>query len=326
LRAIIRGNLTVGHRSNAAVRSLSPARGGPRALVCRAPAVGSGAISGGSIEIAGGVIAGFGFPVAKLGRNISCARSLRGIFAIPGGLSSILRRQLAVIDGLGAVVRSLSAAGGGLGTFVRGVLTVARRAIPGGSVEVTCRVVARFGLTVTQPGCDVTVLGSQPGLSPPHSGQLVGPGIKAVLGCVGAILGRNPAVIDGLGAVVRGSGAPRGGLDAFVGCILAVARRAIPGGSVEIARSVVTRFRLSVAQPGRDVTVLRGQPGLAAAHSSQLVGARILPVFGGLGSILGRNLAVVDRLGAVVRSLVMRSGSSFAVACRSSTVACGAIA
>jgi hypothetical protein len=325
LRAIIRCDLAVVHGSNAAVRSLSAAGGGPSALVCRAPAVAGGAISGGSIKIAGGVIAGFGFSVTELGRNIPCARRQRGIFAIPGRLCAIFGGELAVVDGLSAVVRGLGPPRSGLGAFVRRVLTVASRAIPGGAIEIARRVVTRFGLSVTQPGCNVAVLGSQPSLSPPYSRQLVGPGIKAVLGGVGAIFGRNPAVVDGLRAVVCGSSPPRGGLDTFVCRILAVARGAIPGGSVEIARGIVTRFRLSVAQPGGDVTVLCSQPGLAAPHSIQLVGPRILAVFGGVRSIFGCNLAVVDCLGAVVRSLVVRRGSSVAFARLASTVARRAI-
>jgi hypothetical protein len=321
LRAIISRNLAVGYGSNAAVRGLSSAGGGPGALVCRTPAVAGGAISGSSIEIPGGVIAGFRFPVAKLGRNIPRPRSLCGVLAIPGGLCPIFGRKLAIVDRLRAVVRSLCPPCGSLGTFVRRVLTVTRRAITGSAIEVAGRIVTRFRLSVTQPGSDVAVLRCQSGLAPAHPHQLVGPGIKAVLGGVGAIFSGNPAVVDRLGAVVRGSSAPRGGLDAFVGRILAVARRAIPGGSVEVAGGVVTCLRLPVAQPGCDVTVLRGQPGLAAAHSSQLVGPRVLAVFGRLRSIFGGHLAVVDRLGAVVGGLVVRRGSSFALARRASAVA-----
>ncbi|HEY4889007.1 MAG TPA: hypothetical protein VIJ58_10615 [Candidatus Dormibacteraeota bacterium] len=50
---------------------------------------------------------------------------------------------------------------GSSGTFARLLLTVARRAIPCGSVEITRCVVARFGLPVTQVGFPVTHIRSQ---------------------------------------------------------------------------------------------------------------------------------------------------------------------
>ena len=325
LRAIVRCNPAVVDGSHATVRSLGATRCGSGTFVCRATAVAGRAISRGAVEIACRIVTAFRFPVTKFGRDIPRARSQRGIFAIPGGLYAIFGRKLAVIDGLGAVVRSLRASRGGLRTFVRRVLTIARRASPGGSVEITSRVVTRFGLPVTQPGGNVTVLRSQPGLSAAHSRLLVGPGIQAVLGGVGAIFGRNSAIVNGLRAVVRGSSAPRGGLHAFVSRVLSIARRSIPGGSVEITSRVVARFCLSVTQPGCDVTVLRGQPGLTAAHSSQLVGPGIFAVLGGLCPIFGRHLAVVDGLGAVVRSLSVPRGTSVTFAVCMLTLACGAV-
>ncbi|HEY4896610.1 MAG TPA: hypothetical protein VII01_11020, partial [Solirubrobacteraceae bacterium] len=137
-----------------------------------------------------------------------------------------------VVDGLGAVVRSPSAPRGGLGTFVCRALIVARRAIPCGSVAITRCVVPCFGLSVTQPGRDVTVLGSQPGLPAAHPCQLVRPGIFAVLGGLCAIFGCNLAVVDGLGAVVRSLSTPRGSSGTFARRMLTLARRAIPCGSV----------------------------------------------------------------------------------------------
>jgi len=183
------------------------------------------------------------------------------------------------------------------------MLTVARRAIRCRSVEITRRVVTRFGFSVTQLGRDVTFQRSQPGLPAPHSGRLVGPGIFAVLGGLCAIFRCKFAVVDGLGAVVRSLGAPRGSSGTFVSRMLTVARRAIPCRSVEITRRVVTRFGLSVTQLGRDVTVLRRQPGLPTARSGHLVCPGILTVLGGLCAIFRCNLPVVGGLGAVVRSV-----------------------
>jgi hypothetical protein len=139
------------------------------------------------------------------------------------------------------------------------MLTVARRAIPCRSVEITRRVVTRFGFSVTQLGRDVTFQRSQPGLPALHSGRLVGPGIFAVLGGLCAIFRCKFAVVDGLGAVVRSLGAPRGSPGTFVSRMLTVARRAIPCRSVEITRRVVTRFGFSVTQLGLSVTLVRSQ-------------------------------------------------------------------
>jgi hypothetical protein len=111
-----------------------------------------------------------------------------------------------------------------------------------------------------------------------------------------------------LDSVVRGPSTPRGGPGTFVCRILAVTRCAIPSGSVEITRSVVTRLSLPVTQARRDVAILCRQPGLPAPHSCQLVGAGILAVLCRLRAILGRNLAVVDGLGAVVGSLGVARG------------------
>jgi hypothetical protein len=325
LCAVVRCNLAVIDGSYAAVRSLSAPRVGTGTFVCRAPTVARRAIPCGSVEITRCVVTLFGLSVTQLSREVTRPRSQPGSFAVLGGLCAIFGCKLAVVDGLGAVVRSLSAPRGGLGTFGCRALTVARRAIACGSVEITRRVVARFGLSVTQPGRDVTVLRSQPGLPAAHSGQLVGPGILAVLGGLRAILGCNLAIVDGLGAVVRSPSAPRGGLGTFVCRMLTVARRAVPCGSVEITRRVVTRFGLSVTLPGRDVTALRSQPGLPAAHSGQLVGPGILAVLGGLRAIFGCNLAVVNGLGAVVRSLIVPRGSSGTFACRMLTLASRAV-
>jgi len=73
----------------------------------------------------------------------------RGNLAVVAALCTIFRCNLAIVDGPYAAVRSLSAPGVGPGTFICRALTVARRAIPCGSVEITRRVVTRFGLSVT---------------------------------------------------------------------------------------------------------------------------------------------------------------------------------
>jgi len=67
---------------------------------------------------------------------------------------------------LGAVVGSLSVPQGGSGTFACRLLTLARRAVPCGSVEITRRVVARFGLSVTLLGLSVTHVRSQIAVPP----------------------------------------------------------------------------------------------------------------------------------------------------------------
>jgi len=172
---------------------------------------------------------------------------------------------------------------------------------------------------------------SQPGAPAACSSQLVGTGIFTVLGglcaifrcnlpvmaalcaifrcnpavvtALGAIFRCNRAVVDGLYAAVRSISEPRGAPGTFVCLVLTVARRAIPCGSLVITRRVVTRFGLSVTQLGRDVTVLRRQPGLPTARSGHLVCPGILTVLGGLCAIFRCNLPVVGGLGAVVRSV-----------------------
>ena len=186
-----------------------------------------------------------------------------------------------------------------------GKLTVPLRTIAGASVEITGRVVPGFGFAVTEPGRDVTVLRRQPGFAAANTGQLVGPGILEVLGGLGPIFGGHPAVVDGLGAIVRGPSPPRSGPGAFVGRMLTVARRAVPRCSVEIAGGVVPRFGLAVTQPGRDIAILRGKPCLAAPHATQLVRPGILPIPGGLDAIFGCDLAIFDGLGTVVRGVIM---------------------
>jgi hypothetical protein len=302
-------NLAIVDSSFAAVRRPSASRGSPRTFVGRAPAVGRRAIPRASIEITGRVVTPLGLSVTQLGRDVTRSRSQPGLFAVLGGLCAIFGCKFAVVDRQGAVVSSLSAPQGGPGTFICRILTVARRAIPSGSVQITRRVVARLGLSVTQLGRDVTILRSQPSLPAACACQLVGPGILTVLGRLCTIFGCNPAVVDGSFAVVRSPGAPGGRLCTFVRRILAVASRAIPCGSVQITRRVVARFSLSVAQLGRNVTVLRSQPGLPAAHSCQLVGPGILTVLGRLCAIFRCNLAVVDGSFAVVRSSGMPRGS-----------------
>gem|GEM_PF-1325059 len=220
-----------------------------------------------------------------------------------------------------AVIRRLGTPGGRLSTLVCHAPAIAHCAIPFGPVKIARRVVPGFGLSVTQPGGDVTVLGSQTRLPTAQAGQLVGARVFAVFGGLGAIFGRHPAVVDGLGAVVGSAGATRGGLVTFVCRLLTVGRRAIACGSVKIARRVIARFGLAVAQPGRDVTVLGSQTGHSPAHSSQLVGPGVFAVLGGLGAIFGRHLAVVDSLGTVIGGFSVPGGRSGAFACRPSTFA-----
>jgi len=67
---------------------------------------------------------------------------------------------------LGAVVGSLSVPQGGSRTFACRLLTLARRAVPCGSVDITRRVVTRFGLSVTLLGLSVTHVRSQIAVPP----------------------------------------------------------------------------------------------------------------------------------------------------------------
>ena len=279
------------------------------AFVGRASAVARRPIPCTSIEITRSVIAPLSLSVAKLGRNVSRARSQTGLFAVLGCLCAILRCKLAVVDRQGAVLGGLSATEGSPCTFVGGILTIARRAIAGGSVEITRRVVAGLGLPVTQLGRNIAILRGQPGLPASGSGQLVGSIILAVLGRLGAIFRCDSAVIDGSFPIVGRPCTPRRRLRAFVRRILAVACRAISSGSVKIARRVVTCFGLPVTEPSSDVTVLRSQPSLSAAHPRQFVGPGILAVFGRLCTIFGRNLAVVGGLFPVIRRTCMSGGT-----------------
>ena len=143
------------------------------------------------------------------------------------------------------------------------MLTVGRRAIPRGSIKIARSVIPRFGFSVAQPGRDVTVLRSQAGLPTAHSSQLVGPGIFAVLCGLGAIFGRNLAVVDGLGPVIRSLGVPRGRSGAFACLLFTLARRAIPCGSVEVTGRVITRFGLSITLLGLSVAHVRSQIAVA---------------------------------------------------------------
>jgi hypothetical protein len=187
---------------------------------------------------------------------------------------------------LGAVIRGLGSPEGGLSAFICSTTAIGRRAIPRGSVEIAGRVVTCLGLSVAQPGRDISVLSRHPRLPAAGASQLIRPGIVAVLGGLGPIFGRHPAVVDGLGPVVRRPSAARGGLVAFVCGMLTVGGGAITRGSVKVARRVVTRFGLSVTQPGRDVAVLRSQAGLATADSGQLIVFGIVAVRFGLSIAL----------------------------------------
>ena len=197
---------------------------------------------------------------SRAAATYSCELVGPGIFTVLGRLRAIFRRNLAVeaalcaivcgdlavIDGTDAAVRGIGALRSGPGTRVLGALPIARRAIARGSVEVTGRVIARFGLLVTQPGRDVAVAGSQPGLPAAHRRQLVRPGILAVLRGLRAILGGNLAVIDGPFAAVCSFRPTRVGARTFVCRAPAVARGAVTGRSIAITRGVVARFGLSI--------------------------------------------------------------------------------
>jgi hypothetical protein len=316
LRTIVRRNLAIVDGSFAAVRGIGTPRVCAGAFIRSAPAIARGAIRSGSVELTCRVVTRFGVPVALLGGEVARPRSQPRIFAILRRLCAIFGRQSAVVDGLGAVIRSLGASRGGLGALVRRAPAIARCAIAGGAVKVTRRVVTPFGLSVTQPGRDIAILSRQPRHPAARACQLVGPGIVAVLRGLGTIFGRHLAIVDRLSAVVSSPRAPRCGLVTFVCGVLAVGRRAITCSSVKITGRVITRFGLSVTQPGRDITVLRSEAGLPTAHSRQLVGSGILAVLGGLGPIFGRNLAVINGLSAVIRSLSMPRWLTGAIACR----------
>jgi len=330
LGAIVCCNFAVVNGSFAAVRGISAARVGPGALVCRAPAIARRAIPGGPVELTGRVVTRFGFSVTLLGGEVTRPRSEPRSLAILCRLRAIFGCKSAVVDGLGTVIRSFSSPRGGLSTFICRAPAIARGTISFSSVKITRCVITSFGLSVTQPGRDIPVLRSQPRDPTARACQLVDPGIFAILGGLGTIFGRHLAVLDGLGAVVRSPSAPRGGLVTFVCRMLPVGRRAISCGSVKIAGRVIARLGFSVAQPGRDVTVLRSKAGLPAAHSCQLVGPGIFAILGGLGAILGRNLAVIDSLGAVIRGLGATPWRSGTFACRPFTltrraIPCGSV-
>ena len=283
LRPIVCGDLAVVDSSFAAVRGIGAARVGAGAFVCRAPAIARRAITGRPVELARRVVTRLGVPVALLGGDVTGAGGQARRFAILGRLRAVFGRKPAIVDGLCAVVRGLGAPGGRLGTLVCRAAAVACGAVARGSVEVAGRVVASFGLPVAQPRGHVSVLRGQPRFPAARADQLVGPGVLAISRGLGAIFGRDLSVVDGLRAVVRRARAPRGGLIAFVGGVLPVGRRAIARGPVQVAGGVVTRFGLPVAQTGCDVSVLRSQTGLPAAHVGQLVDSRVFPVLGGHG-------------------------------------------
>ncbi len=263
LCAIVRCNLAVVDSSHAAIRGIGTARVGSRAFVCRAPAIAGRAIPRGSVEITGRVVARFGVSVTLLGSEVTRPCSQSQSFALLGGLRAIFSCKPAVVDRLGAVIRGLGAPRRGLSTFVCRMLTVGRRAIPRGSVKIARRVVTRFGFSVAQPGRDVTVLRSQAGLPTAHSSPLVASRIFAVLCGLGAIFRRNLAVVDGLGPVIRSLSVPRGRSGTFACLLFTLARRAIPCGSVEVTRRVVTRFGLSITLLCLSVTHVRGQIAVA---------------------------------------------------------------
>ncbi len=148
-------------------------------------------------------------------------------------------------------------------TFVCRILTVGRRAVTCSSIKIAGRVITRFGLSVTQPSRDITVLRRQAGLPTAHSCQLVCPGILAVLGCLGAIFGRNPAVINGLSAVIRSLSMPRWLTGAIACRLLTLTRSAVSRRSVEVARRVIARRSLSVPLLGLSVTHVRGKIAVA---------------------------------------------------------------
>ena len=149
----------------------------------------------------------------------------RGVLAVPGRLCAIFRCNLAIVAALRAIFRSdptvddgpfaavgcLSAPRCGPDTFVGGALAVGGRPIPCASVEIAGSVIARLGRDITQLGGDVTVPRRQPGLAAAHCCQLVGPGVLAVPGRLGAVFSRHPAIVDGSFAAFRRPRTPRRG-------------------------------------------------------------------------------------------------------------------
>ena len=123
-------------------------------------------------------------------------------------------------------------------------------------------IIARLGFLIAQSRGDIAVLRREPRLPAANTGQLVGAGILTVLGCHGAIVGRDLPVLDGLRPVVRSLSPPRGQPGAFASGILAFSGRQVHLGPVDVARRVVARLglaiallRLSVAHVGGEVTV-----------------------------------------------------------------------
>jgi hypothetical protein len=162
LCAIVRGDLAVVDRPHSAVRGVSAFQGGASARVLRALTAARRAISRGSVEITGCVVACFGLLVAQPGRDVPVPRCQPGlptahsrqlvgpgILSVLRGLCAILGCDFAVVTRPDAAVGSLSAARVGPGTFVSRALTIARRAVSCGSIAITGRVITRFGLPVT---------------------------------------------------------------------------------------------------------------------------------------------------------------------------------
>jgi len=164
----------------------------------------------------------------------------------------------AVVGGLRAVAGSLRPSGDAPGSFVGFVLTVAGRAVTGIAVDVTCRVIPCFGLSIAQLGRYVALLRSQPGVPAPDPGKLGGPGVLSVARGLGAILSRNHPVIGGQCAVARGLGPPRCPSRTFIRLMLAVAGGAGLRAPVEVTRRVIARLGVSVTQLGREVALVRG--------------------------------------------------------------------
>ncbi len=144
------------------------------------------------------------------------------------------------------------------------MLTVGRRTVTGGSIEIARRVITRLGLSVPQPGRNVTVLRSQARLPTAYSCQLVGPGILAVLGGLGAVFGRHLAVVDGLGAVLSRLSVRRRTRATFAVRLLTLARGAVSCRSIEVARGVVTGGGFAVTLLGFPITHVRGQIAVAS--------------------------------------------------------------
>ena len=171
LCAILGGNPALGDGLGSVVGSLGTPRRSPGALVCRNLEAARRSIPGGSIEIAGDAVAGFGLLVTQPrgeGTFLGCqpgfpsAHSCRlvapGMLTVLGGLHAIFRGNLAVIDRLGTVVGSLCAPPGSQGAFVGRLLALVRRTISCDFGAIARRVVARLGLVVTKRSGDIARL------------------------------------------------------------------------------------------------------------------------------------------------------------------------